>query len=211
MKTPFRKKNTVNPDELLPLPRIAVINAIQFQLFDNGEKPGRGRSQHQMKLEVYCDGRLDLMKPYWVRVVPLLDEKVFIRWVEKAVSDKKITQAQGDTYRLWHETIVAEAAKEDIEFAKLGHIGNKLKNEYYPGQFIAVIKEKGGGLQVVVLNGENCLKTDKFYFDQHWVKGGSRRKFFGFYDPAGMYEAAKAEKERAAKVEFEALERRRWS
>lgn len=57
VKTPFRKTDSLDPTELKPLPRLGVINAIQFQLFDDGQKPGRGRSHHQIKMEVYCDGR----------------------------------------------------------------------------------------------------------------------------------------------------------
>jgi len=206
--TPFRKKNRLDPTELKPLPRLDVINAIQFQLFDNGEKPGRGRSQHQIKMEVYCDGRLDLMEPYWVRVVPLLDEKVFMRWVNEALATGTITPAQYEMYEAIHGVIVARAADPDVEFAKLGHIGNKGLNTYYPGQFIAAVKEKDGGLQVFVVRDHEHIQADSFLFDQHWVKGGARRKFFGFYDPAGLYLAAKAEKERAAKVEAQAEARR---
>jgi hypothetical protein len=208
MKNPFRKKKSLNPDDMPPLPRLDVINAIQFQLFDNGAKPGRGRSQHQIKMEVYCEGRLNLHKPYWWRVIPLLDQKVFMSWVNKAVADKRITQEQYEMYKLCHEAIVAEAARDDVEFAKLGHIGVKATNTYYPGQFIAAIKEKDGGLRVVVVNGQDAIEADSFLFDKLWVKGGPRRKFFGFYDPYNMYEAAKREKEQIAKAEAQAEARR---
>jgi hypothetical protein len=208
MSNSFRKKSKPDPDELKPFPAIGVINAIQFQLFDNGENPGRGRSQHQVKIEVYCDGRLDLLDPHWVRVVPLLDEKVFMKWVDSAWADDRITKEQHETYKSAHEIITAHSIDEDVEFAKLGHIGNKRKNEYYNGQFVAMTKYKNGGMWIFVFRDNENIHADSFIFDQNWVRGGPRRKFFGFYDPWGFYERAKAEKEFAAAAEAKAAERR---
>ncbi|GJE73066.1 hypothetical protein [Methylorubrum podarium] len=183
------------------------IMAMQIQLFDNGPKPGRGRSQHSIKIEAYCDGRLDLLRPYWSRVVQLIDPKRFMAWVNDQRASGTISDQQYEQYDLAHQAVTMAAAMEGIEFAKMGHIGSARENLYYDGQFVTVVKQQDGGLQFeAFIDGEH-VSTSSFLFDRAWRRGGARRKFFGFYDPNGMYAAMKAEIAQRAEADSRAKRR----
>lgn len=197
----FEKKKA---EPLKRCPAKHNIMAMQIQLFDNGDKPGRGRSQHSLKLEAYCDGRLDLMRPYWSRVVQLIEPKTFMKWVDAQYAAGTITAEQYEHYDIAHQAVTMMAAEEGIEFAKMGHIGAARENRYYEGQFVTLIKNEGGGLTFdCFIDGEH-FNTSSFLFDRAWRRGGTRRKFFGFYDPAKMYAAMKAEITQRGEAESQA-------
>lgn len=179
--------------------------AMQVQLFDNGDKPGKGRSQHALKLEAYCEGRLDLYRPYWVRTVQLTSSKVFISWVERQRATGEISDEQYKRYDVARRATDILADDPDIEFAKLGHIGSARENIRYVEQFVSLVKTKGGGLTFILFIDGEEIDTSSFLFDQRWTPGSARRKFFGFYDPCGMYAAMKAEQ--AQRVEAESRAR----
>lgn len=180
------------------------IMAIQAQLFDNGPKPGKGRSQHSIKLEVYCEGRLDLCKPYWSRVVQLIEPKLFMAWVDREHGTGTITDVQRETYESARETVETIAKGEGIEFAKMGHIGAARENKYYAGQFVTMVKESNGPLHLFVFLDGEMIEVTSFLYDKFWKPGGSRRKFFGFYDPCGMYAAMQAERAQRAEADARA-------
>lgn len=189
----YRKKKTSAPKApLTPCPRAGVINVVQYQLYDNGPNPGRGKSQHRMTIEVYCDGRLDLHKPYWKRTTSLLEPPVFMGWVNKTFGAGGMTAEQYAVYKTASDLAVEAMNTGTFEFCKLGHIGsNEDGKTYYVGQFILVMKALGGGLGVMQYIGDDILEASSFLYDQTWFPGTKRRKFFGFYDPADMYGAMK--------------------
>jgi hypothetical protein len=189
-----------------PLPRMPQaesISVIQFQLFDNGENPGKGRSQWVASLEVYGQGRLDLLDPYWKRAVSLIDPAKVMAWADKARDEGRMTDAIHQTY-VDAQAIAAEFASSDVcDWVRMGHIGSKADHIYYEGQFILVMKQIDGPIGCVVFIDGEPLTTNSFLFDKKWRPGGSRRKFFGFYDPHGAYQAMK--RERAMIAEADAL------
>jgi hypothetical protein len=206
----YSKKKTGAPKAPLPpCPRAEVINVVQYQLYDNGSNPGRGKSQHRMTIEVYCEGRLDLYKPYWKRTTSLLDPKTFMAWVDKTYKSGGMSAAQYQKYKDAADTAIEIMKGGGVEFAKLGHIGsNDGGKTYFVGQFVLAMKLDGAVLGVQMFMGDDMIETASFLYDQEWRPGGKRRKFFGFYDPAGYYAAMKAEREFAAKAEARGVDRR---
>ena len=153
-------------------------------------------------MEVYCDGRLDLFKPYWRRTVALTGSKVFFAWATKTHASGGMTDGQYEVYRAAADLAAEAMNSGDYEIAKLGHIGsNDGGTTYYVGQFVLLLKEHGGGPIVHLFVGDDVMEASSFLFDQAWRPGGRRRKFFGFYDPLKLYAAAKQERAFAAKAE----------
>lgn len=180
-----------------PLPRCPHpkhINAIQFQLFDNGSKPGRGKSQHVMKVEVYCEGRLVLEKPTWARAIPLIDPKKFMAWADREHAAGRIDQANFEGYQSLHEMASSAIEEGGFEFVKLGHVGSPDNGTtYIVGQYIIAMKRERGGLDVILQIDGEAFHTDSFFYNRGWRPGGRARKFQGMYDPHDMYGEAKRE------------------
>jgi hypothetical protein len=200
------KNKKTRASALPPCPRKEVIQAMQFQFFDNGLNHGRGRSQHTMALEVYCDGRLNLYRPYWKRAVQLLTPNLVRRWADKKLAAGEMTAEQHAEYAVVCDTCESLAQDPDMEFAKIGHIEDRRSKTRYIGQFIMVTREKAGPIQChVALNGE-VISAERFLHDQRSKPGTGRRKAFGWWDPSGLYDLAK--REEAMKAEATALEAR---
>jgi hypothetical protein len=194
-KSTYNKKSAKEKAPLPRCPRIESINVVQFQLHDNGPKPGSGRTQHTMKVEVYCEGRLNLYKPFWARSVGLTAPANILAWAEKAHEEGKVTAEMLELYQTAHDTAVGFMENEDAEWAKMGHIGSRRDGHaIYENQFLLVTKKKGGKIQCLMAIDGNALFTDSFLYDKQWRPGGKRRKFFGFYDPSKMYDAMQREK-----------------
>lgn len=192
MKPKTNKKPQPQPQPLKPCPPIGVIQVMQFQFFDNG-KVKQGQSQHTMMLEAYCEGRLNLYKPYWKRTVQLADPKLTYRWAQRKLEAGEMSQEQFDVYETVYTSCVSIANSEDTEWVKLGRIGSKRENISYIGQFIMVVREKAGPMECVVFLDGDCLKPDRFQHDLRSKPGTGRRKAFAFYDPSSLYETMKRE------------------
>lgn len=188
------KKKGERPKPQPKCPRADIINVIQFQFFDNGEKPGRGLSRHVVKLEVHCEARLVLNKPYWKRSVSMLEPKKFFEWVDAQVFEADVAAVYG----VAKECVTGWLADEDVEWVKLGHIEDTRLRDRYPGQFIGVMKLKSGPLRCWLHLGESLLPADAMFFNKAWRKGSKARLFAGTFDPHGMYEAMKAEQAQIA-------------
>ena len=183
----FKKGERPKPQPKCP--RYDIINFIQFQFFDNGEKPGRGVSRHVVKLEVHCEGRLVLSKPFWKRSVSMLEPKTFFEWVDSQVFDEGVAAA----YEVAKAVAENQLADEDVEMIKFGHVEDTRLRDRYPGQFVGVMKLKSGPLCCWLHLGESLLPADAMFFNHAWRKGSKARVFAGTYDPYGMYTAMKAE------------------
>ncbi|AWM86788.1 hypothetical protein [Microvirga sp. 17 mud 1-3] len=182
-------------------PRLEVIQCAQFQLFDNGPNPGKGKSQHNLKIEIYAGGRLDLFRPYWARTVPLIAPKKVMEWANEERATGGMNDETHGYYVRTFEIATDYAQEDNIEFAKMGHIGAKSENNLrYAGQFVLVVKEKNGPIQCVVYADGEMFGTEVFLYDKFWRPGGKRRKFFGLYDPNNMYARMKQEQEMEAKA-----------
>jgi hypothetical protein len=179
---------------------------MQFQFFDNGENPGRGKSQHTMMLEVYCEGRLNLYRPYWKRVVQLISPKQVLTWAHEKLGEGYLTADQHTFYVQMHMVAERLTAEPDMAWVKMGHIEDRRSHVRYPAQFALVSRELSGPMQChVVLNG-SVISAERFLHDQRSEKGTGRRKAFGWYDPSGLYDLAK--REEAMKAEAAVSEAR---
>jgi hypothetical protein len=188
-------KTKTNKMERVPAkrcPPVDVIRVVQGQLFDNGSKPGRGRSQHTLKLEIYCEDKVELEKPYWWRSVALISPKLFIDWAVKARADGRLTAEQFEDYQRAHDVAKEFEVDDECEFAKLGHIGAERENVYYENQFVLALKTKGGGLQVLIIIDGDGVKVDKWWFNKGWKPGSKARKFFAIHDPQGLVAKTKS-------------------
>ncbi|MBM1169615.1 hypothetical protein [Microvirga arabica] len=182
-------------------PSREVIQCAQFQLFDNGPNPGKGKSQHNLKIEIYTGGRLDLFRPYWARTVPLIAPKKVLDWADKELATARMDEETHGDYARAYNVAVGYADLDTTEFAKMGHIGAKSENNLrYSGQFVLMVKTKNGPIECVVYADGEMFGTDVFLYDKFWRLGGKRRKFFGFYDPNKMYERMKQEQKMEAEA-----------
>lgn len=188
------KKKCERPKPQPKCPRAEFINVIQFQFFDNGEKPGRGVSRHVVKLEVHCEARLVLNKPYWKRSVSMLEAKTFFEWVDAQTFEPEVA----DVYGLAKQLVAIQQADEDVEWIKLGHVEDTRLRNRYPGQFVGVIKFKSGPLVCWLQLGGSPLQAHAMFFNKAWRKGSKARLFAGTYDPQGMYGAMKREQAQIA-------------
>jgi hypothetical protein len=144
-------------------PRLEVIQCAQFQLFDNGPTPGKGKSQHNLKIEIYTGGRLDLCRPYWVRTVPLIAPKKVMDWADEERAAGRMNEETHGFYVRTYEIATNYAQEDNIEYAKMGHIGAKSENNLrYAGQFVLMVKEKNGPIQCVVYADGEMFGTDVF-------------------------------------------------
>jgi hypothetical protein len=190
------KKKGERPKPQPKCPRAEIINVIQFQFFDNGEKPGRGVSRHVVKLEVHCEARLVLNKPYWKRSVSMLEPKTFFDWVDAQTFEADVASLYAGTKQF----VDLQQADDDTEWLKLGHIEDTRLRDRYPGQFVVVVKMKSGPLQCWLQLGESSLPADAMFFNRAWRKGSKARLFAGTFDPHGAYMAMKREQAQIAEA-----------
>jgi hypothetical protein len=191
---------------LPPCPRKDVIQAVQFQFFDNGPNPGKGNSEYTIALEVYCEGRLDLYRPYWKRVVRLMSPKQVMEWADKKQGEGYLTAEQHAEYRSVFEACEVVAQDPDMAWVKMGCIEDRSARIRYPGQLLMVTREVTGPMQIhVVLNGE-VISAERMLHDQRSTKGTGRRKAFGWWDPSNLYDIAKKEEAMKAKAAARAAE-----
>lgn len=181
--------------EMKPCPVLGCVQAAEFQLFDNGEKPGKGKVRHKLKVELYCEDKLVMGKPYWSRVCDLLDVKTFMRWVEREHAEGTITEgqyAEYDAARMLCEQW--EADEQRCEFAKLGHIEGD-GNSRFRGQFVIVLKEAGKGLTAVLARDGDIIEQRDWQYNPGWPRNKRARKFMGRWDPHNMFGKARTIKE----------------
>lgn len=189
-------KKRVKPKALPEMPRAGAINVIQFQFFDNGQKPGRGKSRHVVKLEVYCEGRLNLRKPFWKRSVSMLEPKLFFEWIDGQTFEPGVKSI----YENLHSLAIDQEADDEVEWVKLGHVEDTRLRARYPGQFVVCVKCKDGPLLSWVQAGDGQFPCEAMIFNQRWKRGSKERLFYGFYDPHGMYKRMIAEQQMIAEA-----------
>lgn len=168
---------------------------MQFQWFDNGARPGRGKTQHTITLEAYLEPKIDLARPHWKRSVALIEASDFRAWADKALEAGRLTADQHQTYADAAELMQEVAERPDTLWAKCGRIEDKRSHTDYPGQFLFAWREIDGPMQChVVLNGDT-ISCERFQHDKYARPGTGRRKAYGFFDPGRIYERQKAEAE----------------
>ena len=190
-----RGKKGQKPPALKPCPSKDFIHVMQFQFFDNGPTPGKGKTRHTVKLEVYLEGKINLSKPHWNRTVALIEADEFRAWADRALIDKRLTPEQHSTYAGYSDAIAERAKWPETAWAKLGRIEDKRAHADYPGQFIMAWRDKNGPMQCHVVVEDGTMSCERFIHDQLSTPGSGRRKAFGFYDPNRIYERQQAEAE----------------
>jgi len=213
----FTKKaisKKAKPDEpkgpLLPCPRKEVIDVVQFQFFDNGEpkklepvvpedgkqkRPGAGKSRYTMKIEVYCEAKFNIYKPYWARTASLLDASQIKKWTDEQLSCGKLSSKDHGFYADLYAMAEAFMEEPDSHWAKIGYLEDRRAKLRYPGQAVFVTKRHAGAMDAALFtNGmdEEPLCPDAMIFDKRSKPGSGRRLFYGFYDPNRTYEKTKA-------------------
>lgn len=188
------------PAPLPPIPCLNDIFVVQFQFFDNGPKPGSGKTQYQFKIEAYMTRRYDLYKPDWSRVVPLISGQSMIEWAATAVADGRIPAELQAGYEQAGEWAIQQSADPDVDFAMVGRIEDRRSHTTYPGHIMMVRREKSGPMTVVLMKVQEgeVIKCDRFIHDKYARPGAGRRKAFGFYDPLRLRENEKAEADAVA-------------
>jgi hypothetical protein len=223
-KSPNTKKAKADEPKgpLPPCPRREIIDVVQFQFFDNGEpkktepvisedgkkkRPGAGRSRYTMKVEVYCEGKFNIYKPYWKRTAALLNPDQVKKWADEQLSSGKMSEKDHEFYATLYTMAETFIEDPDAHWVKIGYIEDRSSKVRYPGQAVFVTKRMSGPMDAALFtNGvdEKPLCPDAMIFDKFSKPDAGRRLFYGFYDPNDIYEKTKA---RAAK-EAEVLSRR---
>ena len=177
--------------ELKPCPELGCVQAVEFQLFDNGEAPGKGNVRHKLKVEAYCEDKLVIGKPYWSRVCDLLDVKTFMRWVEREKVEGRISDEQYAIYDAGRILCDEWEADEAVcEFAKMGHVEVD-GNQRVIGQFVIVRKELGKGLRAMFVVEGDFIEHEQFWYNPGWRRNPKSRKFMGRWDPHNMFGKAR--------------------
>ncbi|MBS3652597.1 hypothetical protein KEU06_28890 [Pseudaminobacter sp. 19-2017] len=189
-KAPKKAKKTSkgsNQPWYTKFPPIERVRAMRAQFFDNGPNPGKGNTQHTLKLRVYLDDGLPLnqREPHWHRVVELIEPKKVVAWAvaehdggRLAEDDLARYRAVADDLRAWKEE------EPDSEWAKMGHIGSPPGNHYFHNQFVAVRCGASGEMDAVFHLEDGQIEIDRFYANKRSRKANAP-KLHGLYDPYG--------------------------
>ncbi len=156
-----------------------------------------------MKIEVNCEDKFIISKPFWKRTAALLDPTQVKKWADGQLAEGKMTAGDHDFYDTLYRS--AESLMEDgpvMQWVKIGYIEDRRSKVRYPGQAVLVTKVIDGPMMAYLFTDgmkEDALESDPLVHDKNWKPGCGRRLFFGFYDPHGIYWKAKEieEKERA--------------
>lgn len=193
-----------------PLPACPTKDKIyvtQFQYFDNGEpkkadtveqsedgtikREGAGKSRYTIQLEVYCEAKFNIYKPYWKRTVALLDPERVKKWADKQLAEGKRTEKEHEFYlNLYTMAENFMELHEDAHWAKIGYIEDRRSKVRYPGQAVLVTKIQNGPMDVYMfVDGDvhDPICPDAMIYDKLSQPGSKRRLFYGFYDPTDMY------------------------
>jgi hypothetical protein len=205
---PAKPKASGPKGPLPPLPRKDVIRVVQFQYFDNGPNPGSGKSRYAMTVEVYMQDRLTLLRPDWKRSVALLDPDQVKSWADGQVESGKLSAGDHEFYEALYRISEGLIEQDDVEWVKIGYIEDRRAKIRYPGQALLLSREMTGKFTAYLFSSaEEYMETSSFQYDRNARPGSGRRLFYGFYDPAGMYAAMKAERALQAKADCLAASR----
>jgi hypothetical protein len=181
------KKESSNKPWFTKFPPIERVRAMRAQFFDNGPNPGKGNTQHTLKLRVYLDDGMPLnqREPHWHRVVELIEPKKVVDWATAEHAKGKLTdddlaryRAVADDLRTWKED------EADASWIKMGHIGSPPGNHYFHRQFMAVRCWASGGMDAVLYLEDGEIEIERFYANKRSRKSNAP-KLHGLYDPYG--------------------------
>jgi hypothetical protein len=204
------KKSDEPKEPLKPCPRKEIINVVQFQFFDNGEpkksepvtgengkrkRPGAGKSRYTMMVEVYCEAKFNIYKPYWKRTAALLNPDQVKKWADEQLAEGKMTAANHGFYATLYTMAETFMEEDDAQWVKIGYIEDRRSKRRYPGQAIFVTKRQADAMDAALFTDgmeADPICPDAMIFDKFSRPGTGRRLFYGFYDPFDMYGKTKA-------------------
>jgi len=182
------RKGSNNQPWFTKFPPIERVRAMRAQFFDNGPNPGKGNTQHTLKLRVYLDNGLPLnqREPDWHRVVELIDPKKVVAWAVAEHAEGRLTEDDLARYRAVADDLRAWKEEEpDGAWAKMGHIGSPPGNHYFHNQFVAVRCGTSGEMDAVLYLEDGEIEIDRFYANKRSRKANAP-KLHGLYDPYGV-------------------------
>lgn len=168
-------------------PPIERVQAMRAQFFDNGSTPGKGKTQHTMKLRVYLDDGLPLNQrnPHWHQVIELIDPKKVVAWAEQEHAEGRLPEAGLDRYRDAANTATAWMRDEPgALWAKMGHIGSPPGSHYFHGQFLLVLTGEDE-MEARLHLDETVIEVGPFYANKRSKKANAPKRH-ALYDPQGV-------------------------
>ncbi|MFC6742664.1 hypothetical protein [Methylobacterium tardum] len=168
-------------------PPLGRVRAMRAQFFDNGPNPGKGNTQHTIKLRVYLgDGMpLNQRTPHWHRLVELIDPKKVVAWAEQEHAAGRIPETGLAPYREAADAAAAWMRDEpEALWAKMGHIGSPPGNHYFHGQFLLVVAGEEGMEARLHLDAE-VIEIGPFYANTRSKKANAPKRH-ALYDPHGL-------------------------
>lgn len=156
------------------------------QFFDNGEKPGKGKAEHVLKLRVHTGDpeTMDEKKPDWWRCAHMLEQAAVMDWAAEQHMNGRMTNSEFDHYSdalrdLSHWKLVNPSG-----WAKVGHIASSPGKHYFSGQFV-ILRAGPDRMDVFVhVHGQEPLHITMR--ENTRSKNGKAPVAYGHYDPQGL-------------------------
>jgi len=169
-----------------PFPSLEDVAAMRLQFFDNGSKPGRGKSQHVLKVRAFLNDSkpINQKNPDWERCIQLIDAQKVIAWADGEQMQGKIS---GDVLRRYYDAARScqdWMAEPDAEWAKMGHVASQPGTVYFHDQFVAVCRKDSGLNATLYIDGAT-IEIEKFYPNTAGSRTGAP-KMHALYDPQGL-------------------------
>ena len=174
-------------------PSFDDIAAIRLQLFDNGTKPGKGRSQHVLKMRVYLDptSAIDQTAPDWERCIQLIAPKKVVEWAGAEYHGGRVPEAVLERYAEAYAAGKSWSASADADWAKMGHISSQPGTQYYPGQFVCVRRTQDGELSASIYVDGSIIEFEKFHPNTRANKSHAPTHH-ALFDPHGLIDTRRA-------------------
>lgn len=168
-------------------PPIGRLRAMRAQFFDNGPNPGKGNTQHTVKLRVYLDDGMPLNQrnPHWHRIIELIEPKKVVAWAEQEHTAGRLSEDGLIRYR--EAAAVAATWMHDEPGAlwtKMGHISSPPGNHYFHGQFLLVLVGEEEMEARLHLDAE-VIEIGPFYINTRSTKANAPKRH-ALYDPHGL-------------------------
>lgn len=162
--------------------------------FDNGPKPGKGKSQHVLKVRAYLVGKpepLDQSDYDWERCIQLIKPKKVIDWAKAEHAQGAISEEVFQRYVAAARSCNDWETQANALWVKMGHMASKPGTVYFHDQFVAVRCSLNGSLSATLYLDGDVVEIKKFH-----PNTAARRinapPLHALYDPLGLIDTRRS-------------------
>jgi hypothetical protein len=84
-----------------------------------------------------------------------------LSWATRKHAEGGMTGEQYELYETVATQAIANAATDDYEFVRMGHISSPPGSQYFVGQLVVVHKWADGGFDAIIIDDGDCLAIAK--------------------------------------------------